>query len=349
MFYQLTNYFTSSKILFCRDGKARIPLNPKIAGFKSVYSLEDVQNNLLSDEIEKAHFFYGFIDEDVSFEKGLTFGEFIECLKPWEKQIGVLLNTDVKSFFDKMGDSKKDQKLNSHDYKMQVARVGILSRNEQYQKKKKEVKTENGYYQYVPEEGDYKTTDGSYDLHENHVSWNVVAKDPKVDQEWYGFSNFHYLKDLELDWVKDGFLLAMKDEGICSSHEVKDCLLIKNERRANDNQVIKIRDFNDVTLFDMLKGLFFGLAQSDFGAEMLAVEIRSSLPDCEPVSLTQEQKERLINEAEKEKDFIENMKKKVETLEKKSINSCNIEDESNQILTVFGATYDLNFPIKKVE
>lgn len=254
-------------IYFCRDGKIRVLLRSDFLGYRKMADAEEMQEKLLKGE-DKIHFFYSFLNYNVIFEKGLLFGELINCMKPWAKHIGTLFNINASNFFDHVHD-QKDGLVNSKDFKIQISENSFLTRKDKFSKGCHLVKNEDGTYSNKPEEGDFKVSDQSFNIHSEGLNWYIVPKSKKSNQFiWMGLGNMKGLADFEIDFNSDLFLFASKDSGLSFPTTEKD-YLFDHEKNKDYHFMLKINKgkFN-VSLMEILKNMFSGMSYDLEASEM---------------------------------------------------------------------------------
>lgn len=273
-------------IYFCRDGKLRGHLNSSVKTPKQeIAALIDIQDKLITNEIDKSLFFYTLINREIIFEKDITFGEFVDCLKPWEKQISMLLAKNTKSFFDSVTD---DETFDPNKHYVQIMNSSILSKN--FKRKKVEKEGENfDILKFINREKE--DWDGSYVSHDEKNSFSVVNYEDNSKILWrsiyYGFNG---LKNLKLKYISDLFFFINREDGISGGFLDKDLLIKSDGDKINSYNIIRIKnDYGNPTLNDILNGLFY--ASSDIYAPISSVEM--SMID--PKELNQEKLETTKN------------------------------------------------------
>lgn len=319
-------------IYFCRDGKLRGHLNGSVKKpNQEIVSLIDIQNNLIKNEIEQSLFFFTLINREIVFEEDITFGEFIDCLKPWEKQISILLSKNVKSFFDSV--TPDNETLDPKKNYIQIMNSSILSKN--FKRKYKDCDNKNfdikKLINYEKEDWD-----GSYVSHDEKNSFSIVNYDDNSKILWQSiYYGFNGLKNLRLKYISDMFFFIKKDDGIDGGFSDKDLLVNSESDKNNSYNIIRIRnDYDNPTLNDILIGLFY--ASSDVYTPISNVEIEMIKGE----DLNKEKLEKTKNIYIKEALLI----KKITEEAKQSIGSINFS-KINKFTFIYSSTKEGTFTV----
>lgn len=328
-------------LYFCRDGKMRTHINSEIlVPERKITSIIDAQNNLIFSELERAMFFYTLINREVIFEEGITFGEFIECLRPWEEQIGLILCKNVKSFFDSVNDSGK---YNSEHQYVQVMNSAILSKN--IKRKKINWKSENFDINELVNDNNKGNWDGSYNSHEEKNVFSVVNYDGNSEVLWTSiYDGFEGLKNLKLKYVPGMFYFINNEDGIDGGFKDEDLIIKGYKDFKNKYNIIKIKNnFENPTLNEILNGLFYG--SSEVYTPVSNVEM--SLLDKKNIDKEKlkETKDIYIKEALQVKKIIEKAKNGISNIDFKSIESFDFNHYSIKVESI--TVYNLRLKLGK--
>lgn len=262
MNYYLYDNFLFDDVFFCKDGKLRIVLNEKLEKGKTpLVALEDVQKKLNFNDAEKAIQFITLLKRNARLENKLTLGEFVECLRPFKKELESLLTINVESFLNSIDLPYSDDidNLSEKDHEIQISNTMILTENYHFEGGER-IEWESvidGEKRFSYHNTGKKVLDGSHHKDEQKNNWSLVSKNNVNKDEllWYGIdqNGFAGMKNLEIKWVKDLFVFVSADsDKIKLKYKVSENNLFYKD---SNNTLIKVEN-EHTSFFDLVKSLF---------------------------------------------------------------------------------------------
>lgn len=248
-------------LFFCKDGFIKAFVNEKILEPEQKFSnLIDIQNKFKKTDMQKTMFFLSFLNNKVILEEDLTFGEFIQCLIPWEKEISALMSINAKSFFDSVFDDSVDSnKYSPEEYRIQILNVGSAFRDIYREPSKSRIKLLKslGLEEKKVDLEKVGKWKGDYFSDINKSQFSLVNYNDEENLVWSSiFEGFYGYKDLKISCLKSMYLFFQEDN--FKGEDVYLTAFEQSSEKVHQNyQILKLNgSYNSHSLNDLLVGLF---------------------------------------------------------------------------------------------